>query len=203
MNDTKQNGFIPLKGINPKQNGERRREYSSRRDCPPFSAIDQVAKLRVAFCLLASCVSSLAGYLVDSHIESAAGTNRYTWTVYNEDQAWGLVGFAIEVPVQTRVLSRTVPPPYSNPDRTAYWIMGEQFEASVDPHDGKVDIPAPRPGMKWLVWRGMESPSVYPPGTTVTFSVTTDASVGPGIVSGSAVTYTPQNNPHYYDSWLG
>src|SRR5438128_376263 len=104
-----------------KQNGQRRREYSSRRDWPPLSAIDRVAKLGAAICLLASSVSSLAGYVVDSHIESAAETNRYTWTVYNQDQAWGLVGFAIEVPVQTRVLARTVPPPYSNPDRTAYW----------------------------------------------------------------------------------
>jgi len=66
-----------------------------------------------------------------------------------------------------------------------------------------VSTPAPRPGMKLLCWWGMESPSVYPPGTTVTFSVTTDSSVGPGIASGSAVTYTPQNNPHYYVSWHG
>src|SRR5206468_7680133 len=76
-------------------------------------------------------------------------------------------------------------------------------EAWVDAHDGQVSTPAPRPGMKLLWWWGMESSSVYPPGTTVTFSVTTDSSVGPGIASGSAVTYTPQNNPHYYVGWRG
>src|ERR1051325_11202153 len=102
--------------IDTKQNGQRRRESSSRRDWPPLSATDRVAKLGVAICLLASSVSSLAGYLLDSHIDPAGRTMRYTWTVYNEDQAWGLVGFAIEVPVQTRVFARTEPPPYSNPD---------------------------------------------------------------------------------------
>jgi hypothetical protein len=179
------------------------REWSLRRGRRPLATIGRAGKLGVAICLLAGSVSSWAGYLVDSHVETAAGTNYYSWTVYNEDQAWGLDGFAIEVPVQTRVLARTVPPPHSNPDRTAYWIMDERYEAWVDPHDGKVSIPAPQPGMKLLVWGGMESPSVYPPGTTVTFSVTTDASVRPGVVSGTAVTYTPQNNPHYYVSWRG
>jgi len=37
----------------------------------------------------------------------------------------------------------------------------------------------------------------------VTFSVATDSSIGPGAVMGSAVTYTPQNNPHFYVSWRG
>ncbi len=169
----------------------------------PLSAIKRAGKMGVAICLFAGSISAWAGYVVDSHVETAAGTNHYSWTVYNEDQSWGLDGFAIEVPVQTRVLAHTVPAPHSNPDRNAYWIMEERYEASVDPHDGQVSIPAPRPGMKLLWWWGMESPSVYPPGTTVTFSVTTDSSVGPGIASGSALTYTPQNNPHYYVSWRG
>src|SRR6266478_202739 len=154
-------------------------------------------------CLLVAGTSVRAAYVVDSHVQTAAGTNHYSWTVYNEDQSWGLDGFAIEVPVQTRVLDHTVPAPHANPDRNAYWIMEERYEAWVDAHDGQVSTPAPRPGMKLLWWWGMESPSVYPPGTTVTFSVTTDSSVGPGIASGSAVTYTPQNNPHYYVSWMG
>ena len=179
------------------------REWSLRRWRRPLAATGWAGKVGVAISLLAGSISSWAGYLVDSHVEAAAGTNRYTWTVYNQDQAWGLDGFAIEVPVQTRVLARTVPPPHSNPYRTAYWIMEERYEAWVDPHDGKVGIPAPQPGMKLLAWWGVEPVSVYPPGTAVTFSLTTDASVGPGVMSGSAVTYTPQKDPHYYVSWRG
>src|SRR5438067_614971 len=155
------------------------------------------------FLLVGSIASSLAGYTIISHVDTAAGTNTYNWMVYNQDQSWGLDGFAIEVPLQTRVLARTIPPPYSNPDRTAYWIMEERYDVSVDPHDGRANVPAPRPGKKWLVWWGQESPSVYPPGTTVTFTLTTDSSLQPGAVRGSAVTYTPQNNPHYYVTWHG
>jgi hypothetical protein len=109
--------------------------------------------------------------------------------------------FGIEVPVQTRVWAHTVPPPYTNPDGTAYWEMQEILEATIDPHDGSVTVPAPQPGRKWLLWHGYQSPSVYPPGTTATFTVKTDTSAEPGIVRESAVTYTPQNNPHYYLPW--
>ena len=130
------------------------REWSLRRWRPPLAATGWAGKVGVAISLLAGSISSWAGYLVDSHVEAAAGTNRYTWTVYNQDQAWGLDGFAIEVPVQTRVLARTVPPPHSNPYRNAYWIMEERYEAWVDPHDGKVGIPAPQPGMKLVAWWG-------------------------------------------------
>jgi hypothetical protein len=160
-------------------------------------------KAGVAICLLGGTMASWAGYVVDSHIEARDGTNRYTWTVYNQDQSWGLDGFAIEVPIQTRLLTHTVPPPHSNPDGNAYWIMEERYEASVDPHNGKVNVPAPRPGMKMLVWWGMESPCVYPPGTSVSFSVSTDSAFEPGIVKASASTYTPQNNPDYYLTWQG
>jgi len=182
---------------------QRRRERRPTCRRPPRSAIERAAKLGVTICLLAGSISSWAGYIVDTHVEVAGGTNHYTWTVYNEDQSWGLDGFAIEVPVQTRVLAHTVPPPYSNPNRAAYWHMAERYEEQVDAHDGRVNVPAPRPGMKFLLWWGVESPSVYPPGTTVVFSVSTDSSVGPGIVKAVASTYTPQNNPHWYLCWLG
>ncbi len=185
-----------------KSNTQRLGERDSRR-FRPLSAAASAGRLAAAICLLVGGVSCWAGYIVDSRVETAAGTNYYSWTVYNEDQSWGLDGFAIEVPVQTRVLAHTLPAPHANPDRNAYWVMEERYEACVDPHDGKVSIPAPRPGMKWLWWWGMESPSVYPPGTTVTFSVATDSLVGPGVATASAVTYTPQNNPHYYVSWQG
>src|SRR5262245_42267812 len=71
--------------------------------------------LMAAIGLMAGADLCLAGYSVDSHVESAGGTNFYSWVVYNEDQSWGLDGFAVEVPVQTHVLARTVPPPHSNP----------------------------------------------------------------------------------------
>jgi len=154
-------------------------------------------------CLLVAGNSVRAAYIVDTHAETTAGTNYYTWTVYNEDQSWGLDGFAIEVPVQTRILAHSIPPPYSNPDRTAHWIMEERHDGQVDAHDGRLSIPSPRPGMKLLLWWGDESPSVYPAGTSVSFSVATDSSVGPGVVKASAATYTPQNNPHWYLPWNG
>src|SRR5437016_1493907 len=123
------------------------RERAPGRRRAPLSAIKQAGRTGVAMCLFAGSISSWAGYVVDSHVETAAGTNYYSWTVYNEDQSWGLDGFAIEVPVQTRVLAHTVPAPHSNPDRNAYWIMEERYEAWVDAHDGQVSTPAPRPGM--------------------------------------------------------
>ena len=128
-----------------------------------------VRNLMAVFGLIAGANVCLAGYSVDSHVESAGGTNYYSWVVYNEDQRWGLDGFAVEVPVETRVLARTVPEPHANPDHTAYWVMEERHEASVDPHDTRVSIPAPRRGMKWLWWWGMESPSIYPPGNYCDF----------------------------------
>src|SRR5581483_10825141 len=165
--------------------------------------VPQNWNLLAAIYLLAGTASSLAGYVIDSHVETSGGTNHFSWSVYNEDQSWGLDGFAIEVPVQTRVLAHTVPAPHSNPDQNAYWVMEERYEPCVDPHDGKVSIPAPSPGMKLLWWWGMESPSAYPPGTTVTFSIDVDASIGYGLVRASGATYTPQNNPHYYVGWHG
>jgi hypothetical protein len=44
---------------------------------------------------------------------------------------------------------------------------------------------------------------VYPPGTSVIFSVATDSNIGPGVVNTSAATYTPQNDPHWYLCWYG
>ena len=147
--------------------------------------------------------SAQAGYLVESHLEVVSCTKIYTWTVHNVDQTWGLDGFSVEVPAQTRILSSSVPAPYANPDSTAYWILQEKSDGWVDPHDQRLIVPNPRPGMKLLFWWGQESPSVYPPGSTVSFSVATRASEPAGLVNASASTYTPQNYPHYYVPWLG
>jgi hypothetical protein len=160
--------------------------------------------IEMMVCLLAASVSlSFAGYTVNSQVQTGAGVNHYTWTVQNQDQDWGLDQFAVDVPVETRVLAHTVPPPYANPDGTAYWVMLETREAQVDPHDGKAWLPAAPPGRKWLIWAGQQSPSVYPPKATATFSLTTDAIVKPGVVNGTAATYTPQNNPSYYSPFHG
>src|SRR5581483_4985293 len=108
--------------------------------------------------LLISCgpVAIGAGYKVGVQVDTASGVNRYTWKVHNEDEAWGLDQFVIEVPVQTKVLSYTVPPPYSNPDGNAYWIMQERQEPWRDAHEGRIISPAPRAGFKWLMWHGMD-----------------------------------------------
>ena len=43
--------------------------------------------------------------------------------------------------------------------------------------------------------------SVYPPGSTATFSLTTEAAIKPGKVTVYLTTYTLQNAPHYYASF--
>ncbi|MEO5802275.1 MAG: hypothetical protein ABIR24_01995 [Verrucomicrobiota bacterium] len=164
------------------------------------------ASQKLALCaslILGAITSSHAGYSVHTKVEATNGKNLYTWTVYNQDQSWGLDGFIMEVPQETRVLSYTVPPSYSTADGTGYWIMDERQKEMLDDHDDTVIFPAAKSGMKWLVWWGRQSPSVYPAGTSAVFTLTTDSSVQPGSVNTLAVTYTPQNNPHYYQRWNG
>ncbi len=160
-------------------------------------------KLALCAALILGATSSFAGYSVHTTVETAGGKNLYTWTVYNQDQATGLDAFMMEVPVETQVLAYTVPPPYSNEGGIAHWIMGERHKEAHDPHDGRMIYPAPKPGMKWLAWWGVQPPSVYPAGTSATFTLTTDASVEPATVNGLTVTYTPQDNPHFYQPWNG
>jgi hypothetical protein len=148
---------------------------------------------------LAFASSAFAGYTVTSRVEPAKGGYRYTWTVHNQDQDSGLDVFLIEVPVETRILAQTIPPPYSNPEGSgAQWVFLETHEAQVDPHDNQAWLIAAPPGKKYLLWCGQQPPSVYPPGTSASFSLTTDSSIKPGAVRGVATTYTPQNNPHFY-----
>src|SRR2546426_915728 len=114
---------------------------------PRFSMGAWAIKMALGVYLLPGNVpSSFAGYIINTQVQSAPGTNRYTWTVHNQDQSWGFDEFAIEVPAETRVLAYTVPPPYANPDGNAYWIMEEQRDAWLDPHDGRVVVPAPQAG---------------------------------------------------------
>ena len=155
----------------------------------------------IAFVIQAS-PSLFAGYVVGSNVEILSDGYRYTWSVYNQDQSWGLDLFFLQVPQQTQVLSFTVPQPY-DPQPGAYWIMEQRLDEGTDPHDGSVIYPSPGVGMKWLRWAGLQSPSAYPAGTTATFSITTDSAVAPGEVSEISVTYTPQNAPHYYLPWQG
>jgi hypothetical protein len=162
------------------------------------------AQLSVGLIVFLSGSSGFAGYTVNSRVEPVEGGYRYTWTVHNQDQAQGLDVFVIEVPVQTRVLAYSVPPPYSNPEGSgAQWVFGESYEAQVDPHDNQAWVEAPGVGKKLLSWVGQQPPSVYPAGTTATFSLTTDSAVKPGAVRGVATTYTPQNDPHYYAAFDG
>ena len=161
--------------------------------------IPQLSILLVAF-----CSSSFASYTVNGKVEPAEGGYRYTWTVHNQDQSQGLVVFVIEVPVQARVLAWSVPPPYSNPEGSrAQWVFHESYEAQVDPNDNQAWLSAPPAGKKWLRWAGQQPPSVYPSGTTVTFSLTTDSAIKPGVVRGVTTTYTPENTPHYYAPFHG
>ena len=175
-------------------------------DSPRHPQIERerwATKLTLIICwILASFTPALAGYVIKtSQSALSAGQTRYTWTVLNEGETRGLDMFALEVPAELRVLAYTVPPPYTNPSGTAYWIMEQRQDPLKDSHDSRVLIPAPQPGKKRLKWCGMQSPSVYPPGTTATFSITTDSLVKSGNVHGYAVAYTPRNKPHYYLTW--
>lgn len=162
------------------------------------------AQLSISLIALCLVPSSFAGYTVNGKVEPAEGGYRYTWTVHNQDQSQGLDVFVIEVPVQTRVLAYSVPPPYSNPEGSgAQWVFGESYEAQIDPHDNQAWLSAPPAGKKWLTWGGQQPPSVYPAGTTVTFSLTTDSTIKPGTVRGVATTYTPESAPHYYAAFHG
>jgi hypothetical protein len=149
--------------------------------------------------LVSLVTPGFAGYTVRSTVEPAEGGYRYTWTVHNDDQESGLDLFVVEVPIETRVLARSVPAPYSNPEGSgAHWIFMETPEAQVDPHAKKAWLVAAPARKKYLLWCGQQPPSVYPPGTSASFSLTTDSSIKPGAVRGVATTYTPQNNPHFY-----
>src|SRR5687768_16199374 len=130
-----------------------------------------------------SCLStpdSFAGYRVTTQVEPAQGGFRYVWTVYNEDQSSGLDLFVVEVSVGTAPLAYTVPPPFSNPEGSgAQWVFQESQEAQVDPNGGRPWLSAPRAGMKWLIWAGAQPASVYPAGTTASFSITTGSAFKP------------------------
>jgi len=145
-------------------------------------------------------------YTVESHVEKTELGYCYVWTVHNQNQLMGLDQFAVEVPVETEVLTNSVPPPYiGDSDESVHWEMRETPEAQIDTydgHDGNTWLPAAKPGKKWVLWIGHMPASVYLPGSTVTFSLTTDATIKPGEVPVYTATYTPQNAPHYYHSFL-
>ena len=141
------------------------------------------------------------GYSVTSRVEQSGQGITYVWTVHNHQQDWGLDQFAVEVPVNTRVLTNSLPPPFDNSDESAQWTIQETRQQQVDPHDGNAWLPAPQAGKKWILWWGQSSGSVYPPGSVATFSLTTDAATAPGSVYAYTITYTPQNDPHYYQSF--
>ena len=145
-------------------------------------------------------------YIVKSHVEQTEQGYCYVWTVHNQNQLLGLDQFAVEVPVETKVLTNSVPPRYfGDPDANTYWKMHETPEAQIDNyegHDGTTWLPAAKSGKKWILWSGLMPGSVYPPSSTATFSLTTDAALKPGEVSVYTTTYTLQNAPHYYRSFL-
>lgn len=155
--------------------------------------------IAAAMCLFTiSITNSSGGYAIKSKVQTEADRYHYTWVVYNQDQSFGLDGFIIEIPAETRVLSHTVPRPYSDTDGHARWTLNETLEAQVCLQDGQTWLPAARPGKKWLKWWGEQPASVYPAGTAVAFSITTDTTVAPGPVQGTSTTFTPDNNPHFY-----
>jgi hypothetical protein len=171
-----------------------------------ISFVFVVSALALASCCTtknSTLVTATPDYTVKSHVKRTGQGYYYEWTVHNKNQSRGLDHFAVEVPIETQVLAHTMPSPYANPHGTAYWEMLQTQTAQVDAHDGNAWLPAAQPGKKWILWSGRQPASVYPPGSTAKFSVTTDASVIPGTVPETVTIYTPWNRPHFYLSFDG
>ena len=125
-------------------------------------------------------------YLVTPTI-TPSGVNHYLfeYAVTNLDQGagapQGLDGFYIQVPLTATLIGITDPATYSS---GGSW--DHQFLASTPDLSGA--NATLQPGYQWLAWWGNWPASVYPIGTTATFSVEL-ANVSVGSNDGVTVTY--------------
>ncbi len=136
-------------------------------------------------------------YSVEASAANISGNSwRFTYKITNINQgvssSYGLDGFAIQIPNSATVTSYTVPAPYWG--APGYWSAreaadsGELLELGDAPSD---------PGYHWMLWSGFHQPSVYPIGSTATFSVTLD-NVSVGTNEAGLVTFWATYKPPIY-----
>jgi len=132
-----------------------------------------------------------------SAVNVASNTWQFTYHVTNVNQGvpgypFGLDGFAIQVPDSAAVEGWTVPPSYAG--SSGYWDVYPPAATIMEGIE-------PDPGYQWMLWWGFHTPSVYPPGTTATFTVTL-SNVSVGSNDAGLVTYWGGHIPQveYYTS---
>jgi hypothetical protein len=155
----------------------------------------------VMLALLLLLLTCPGGVLADSwsgHYEvdvtvSTLGVNSYNfaYAVTNLDQGTGapvgLDGFYVQVPLTATITNYTDPTGYTGGSWPHYLPGG---------NPGSGSSATLQPGYQWLEWWGLDPASVYPIGTTATFSF--DAgNVVLGQHQGAAVTYW--NGPYGYN----
>ncbi len=140
----------------------------------------------IVTCLFSVSVARGQYRVTSSTVNIGPATWQFTYQVTNIDQGmsghpYGLDGFAIQIPDSATVTGWTVPDPYVS-GSIGSWVVTER-EGGADWFGAAAD-----PGYHWMSWWGIETLSVYPPGSTATLSVTlSDVSVGSN--DGVLVTY--------------
>jgi hypothetical protein len=127
-------------------------------------------------------------YSVNNTVTPQGGNKylfEYAITKLDQGGSWqGLDDFYLQIPLTATILNITDPPPYTF-DGVASWI--HDFNGAVNPYGAAIS-PLAEPGYQWIEWWGHWGNSVYPPGTTATFSVELDK-VSLGYNDAAVVTY--------------
>lgn len=119
-----------------------------------------------------------------TEIDADSWIFEYSITNLNQGDGYpkGLDGFSVMVPETAVISNVTIPPPYWG--SVGYWV---NFTDSLSPHPLTPEVLLDS-GYYWLRWWGAEDPSVYPVGSTASFSFRADGVV-PGLNTGVVVTY--------------
>lgn len=151
-------------------------------------------------------LTAQAGTLNGEYTVNATATHvsgdrwTFSYAVANTNQGstkQGLDGFTIQIPDVAFVVDHMEPPPHSG--SPGYW----GFSTGDNTLEGVQGPMTANPGYYWVSWWGYDPASVYPSGTTASFSITLDHVV-PSTSTGLLTTYwgnaTPQW-PYVPTSW--
>ena len=129
-------------------------------------------------------------YTVASTVTDLLGGNyQYSYQVTNENQTQGLDVFLIQVPENANIPEIFITNPASL-GPPGYW--SHYF---TDTLDTRYNTSATlKPGYTWLEWDGNDPSSVYPVGTSASFSF--QANAPPGLSEGIVVTYLGSANSY-------
>lgn len=116
--------------------------------------------------------------------DMSGGIYKYSYDVLNNNQSLGLDVFLIQVPdVPGNTNISLITDPVS-PGSPGFW--NHHFTSTLDTrYNSSATL---KPGYIWLEWDGNLPGSVYPIGTSATFSFRADAP--PGLSEGVVVTFT-------------